>query len=57
MNLCKQRSSGSACFAYVLHELLAGDSDLLGQSSTEHHDLLVARDSSEDLLNISSHVC
>lgn len=43
-------------FKWVLHELLASGPDLLGQGGREHHDLLVVRSSSEDLLDVSSHV-
>jgi len=40
-----------------LHELLAGCSDILREGGREHHDLLVVGSSSEDLLDVSSHVC
>ena len=43
--------------AYVLHELLASDTDLLRQCCTEHHDLLVVGCRAENLLNIAAHVC
>ena len=43
--------------AYRLHELFTGGSDLLGEGGREHHDLLVVGCSSEDLLDVSSHVC
>jgi len=42
--------------AHVLHELLASNSNLLSESSAEHHDLLVSGGRSEDLLDVSSHV-
>ena len=45
------------CLAYRLHELFARSSDILGQGGREHHDLLVVRSGSEDLLDVSSHVC
>ena len=41
----------------ISHELLADWSDFLRECGTEHHDLLLGRRSSEDLLDISSHVC
>lgn len=41
---------------HVGHELLTGWSDLFSESSTEHHDLLVVRSGTEDVLNVSSHV-
>ena len=41
---------------YRLHELFTSGSDLLGKGSGEHHDLLVVGSSSEDFLNVSSHV-
>jgi hypothetical protein len=44
-------------FKRVLHELLANWSDLLRQSGTEHHDLLLRWGSTEDLLNVTAHVC
>lgn len=40
----------------ALHELLADGTDLLGQSSREHHHLFLVRSVSEDVLDISSHV-
>lgn len=41
---------------HVLHKLSTGDSDFLAEGGTEHHDLLVSGCSSEDFLNIPSHV-
>lgn len=41
---------------WVSHEFLADGSDFLGQSGTEHHDLLFGWCSTEDLLNITAHV-
>ena len=41
---------------YILHELFANWTNLLGQCSTEHHHLLVVWCHLEDLLHISSHV-
>jgi hypothetical protein len=40
----------------VLHELLADWTSLRGQGGAEHHDLLLSRSRSEDLLNIAAHV-
>ena len=40
----------------VSHELAAGILDLGGQGCREHHHLLVVRSSSEDLLDVASHV-
>lgn len=40
---------------YILAELSADGSDLLVQSSREHHDLLLVRSSLEDRLHILSH--
>lgn len=40
----------------VLHKLLADGSDLLGERSAEHHDLLLRRRGSEDLLDVPTHV-
>jgi len=39
-----------------LHEFAADRSNLLGQSSGEHHDLLLMGSLHEDLLNVSAHV-
>ena len=44
-------------FERVTHEFLANWADLLGKSGAEHHDLLLGWCGSEDLLDISSHVC
>ena len=43
-------------FEWVLHELLADRSDLLGKCGAEHHDLLLGGGGAEDLLNIAAHV-
>lgn len=43
-------------FERVLHEFLANGANLLGKSGTEHHDLFLWRCSSEDLLNIATHI-
>lgn len=42
---------------HVLHELLAGRADVLGEGGGKHHDLLVVRGRAEDLLDIATHVC
>lgn len=39
----------------VLHELTAGDLDVVGEGSSEHHDLLVDWGLFEDLLNVTTH--
>lgn len=43
-------------FQGVLHELFADGTHLLGQSGREHHDLLVVRSGTEDVLHITTHV-
>ena len=43
--------------SYVLHELLADRSDVLRESSAEHHNLLLVGSSAENFLNIASHIC
>jgi len=43
-------------FQRIPHELLADRSDLLRESSTEHHDLLVGGGGAEDLLNVAAHI-
>ena len=50
------RGSDRRC-AYVVHELLAYRTNLLGQCSREHHDLLIVWSHFEDLLHISPHIC
>ena len=42
---------------YILHELLADGSDLLGECRGEHHHLFLVGRHPEDLLNVTSHVC
>ena len=41
---------------YVCHELFTRRPDILCQSCTEHHDLLVVWRGSENFLNITTHV-
>jgi hypothetical protein len=43
--------------SYVLHKLLAHGSNFLAQGGTEHHNLLVVRGSSEDVLDVFTHIC
>jgi len=43
-------------FQGVLHELFAGLLDLRRERGAEHHDLLLGRSGTEDLLDIVSHV-
>jgi hypothetical protein len=43
-------------FERVSHEFLANRSNLLRESGTEHHHLLLGRGGSEDLLNVATHV-
>lgn len=40
----------------VPHELLADRSDILRKRSAEHHNLLVGRGSTENLLDVAAHV-
>lgn len=40
-----------------LHELLADRPNLLGQCSAEHHHLFLGRRRTEDLLDITPHIC
>jgi len=40
----------------VLHELSADRLNLIGESSTEHHDLLLLGSSTEDFLDVAAHV-
>lgn len=44
-------------WTYVLHELAADGSNLLAECGTEHHDLLLVGCQSEDLLDITPHIC
>lgn len=41
---------------YVVHEFLANPTDLFGQCSGEHHNLLVVRSELENALDILTHV-
>lgn len=41
----------------VLHEFAADGLDMLRQCRGEHHNLLLRGSSTEDVLNISAHVC
>ena len=41
---------------YILHELLADGPDVLAECGAEHHDLLLVRRRTEDLLHVASHV-
>ena len=50
-----ERSSGRR--SYVLHELLADWSDVLGEGGAEHHHLLLVGSRTENLLHVASHVC
>lgn len=43
-------------FHRISHEFSADGPDLLRKCGAEHHDLLLGRCVSEDLLNVSSHV-
>ena len=47
----------ASSFTYVLHEFAAHWSNLLAQSCTEHHDLLLVGCDPEDVLNVTPHVC
>ena len=40
----------------VLHELLADRTNIMGERGRKHHDLLLGSCSSEDVLNIATHV-
>ena len=42
---------------YILHELLADGTDVLGERGGEHHDLLLVGRVPEDLLHVTPHVC
>ena len=50
-----EKSSGRR--SYVLHELLADWSDVLGEGGAEHHHLLLVGSRAENLLHVASHVC
>merc|ERR1719507_2643923 len=49
-----EKSSGRR--SYVLHELLADWSDVLGEGGAEHHHLLLVGSRAENLLHVASHV-
>lgn len=40
-----------------LHKLFADGSNFLGESGGKHHDLLLLRSSTEDLLHVATHIC
>ena len=40
----------------VTHKLLADGADLLGESGTEHHDLLVGGGGAENFLDVTAHI-
>lgn len=42
---------------YILHELFANWTNVLAQSGREHHHLFAVRRTSENLLNVTTHVC
>jgi hypothetical protein len=52
----QRRSVGEVNWAYICHELLACNTDFLGEGSTKHHDLFVVRGGPENFLNIATHV-
>lgn len=39
-----------------MHKLLADGSDIVGEGSREHHNLLIVRSHLENLLYVSSHI-
>lgn len=53
----KQTCDLPAPVTHILHELATHRTDLLAQSRTEHHDLLLVGRQSEDLLHVTPHVC
>ena len=55
--ICLARRLESSGRSYVLHELLADWSDVLGEGGAEHHHLLLVRSQAEDVLHVSTHVC
>ena len=42
---------------YVWHKLFADWADFLGKSGRKHHDLLMMRSCSKDILHILAHIC
>lgn len=53
---CSSKWGGRLC-NYILHELFADRTYLLGQRGTEHHDLLAVRCASEYFLYVPAHIC
>ena len=43
-------------FKGILHKFFANGTNLLGECGAEHHDLLLCRRSSEDVLDVSTHI-
>lgn len=50
------RGCDHVAVTYILHELLADGPDVLAEGGAEHHDLLLVRRRTEDLLHVASHV-
>ena len=55
--ICLARRLESSGRSYVLHELLADWSDVLGEGGAEHHHLLLVGSRAENLLHVTPHVC
>lgn len=55
-NRSRSKWRGRLC-NYILHELFADRTNLLGQRGTEHHDLLAVRCASEYFLYVPAHIC
>lgn len=55
-NRSRSKWRGRLC-NYILHELFADRTYLLGQRGTEHHDLLAVRCASEYFLYVPAHIC
>lgn len=52
---CRSKWGGRLC-NYILHELFADRTYLLGQRGAKHHDLLAVRRASEYLLYVPAHI-
>jgi hypothetical protein len=55
-NVIDKMSNAEYNLTHICHEFLASCSDILRQSCTEHHDLLVVRCCSENFLHVAAHV-
>merc|ERR1719341_2274388 len=56
VQICLARRLESSGRPYILHELLADWSDVLGEGGAEHHHLLLMGSRTENFLHVTPHV-